>query len=57
MAEQRESHTPTKGPRLTPEQARQGEIILKTPARKAIFIGGLVLAALVAAFGFVFVAP
>lgn len=34
------------GPTLTGGEARQGEIILKTPARKAVFIGGLVLAAL-----------
>ena len=57
MAEPREPRTPTKGPTLTGEQARQGEIILKTPTRKAIFIGGLVLAALVGTFGFVFWAP
>lgn len=57
MSEQLRPDPPTKGPTLTGEQARQGEIILKTPARKAIFIGGLVLAALVAIFGFVFLAP
>ncbi|HEY9536637.1 MAG TPA: hypothetical protein VIS03_03510 [Kiloniellaceae bacterium] len=32
---------------LSGEEARQGEIILKTPARKAVFVGGLVLAAVV----------
>lgn len=57
MTEQRESDASRNGPTLTGEEARQGEIILKTPARKAVFIGGLVLAALVGIFGFLFVAP
>lgn len=57
MTEQHKSEAPPKRPTLTGEEARQGEIILKTPTRKAIFIGGLVLAALVGIFGFLFVAP
>jgi hypothetical protein len=40
------------GPTLTGTEARQGEIILKTPARRAIFIGGIVLAAIVCVFFF-----
>ena len=42
----------TEGPKLTEEEARQGEVILKTPRRRMIFIGAIVvsLAALVAAF-------
>lgn len=40
------------GPRLTSQEARQGEIILKTPTRKAIFIGGIVLVAVVCVFFF-----
>jgi len=35
------------GTKLTAEEARQGEIILRTPARKAVFVGGIVLAAIV----------
>lgn len=35
------------GQRLNAQDARQGEIILRTPARKAVFIGGIVLAAVV----------
>lgn len=42
----------SRGPRLTGEEARQGEIILKTPTRKAIFIGGIVLAAVFCVFFF-----
>jgi len=57
MVEHREPDRHPKGPTLTGEEARQGEIILKTPARKAILIGGLVLAALVGVFGFLLVAP
>jgi hypothetical protein len=34
-------------PTLTGQEARQGEIILNTPARRAIFIGSLGIAALV----------
>ncbi|MPZ09723.1 MAG: peptide ABC transporter permease [Kiloniellaceae bacterium] len=30
---------------MTGGEARQGEIILKSPTRKAVFVGGLVLAA------------
>jgi hypothetical protein len=50
--------TPSSRPRaaggttLTAEEARQGEIILKTPARRIIFVGGIVLAALVCVFFF-----
>jgi hypothetical protein len=40
------------GQRLSGREARQGEIILRTPARKAIFIGGIVLAAVVCVFFF-----
>lgn len=32
------------GPQLSGKEARQGEIVLKTPKRRAVFIGGLVLA-------------
>ena len=50
MADDRETHKPTGGPppRRDPREpypahkASQGEIILRTPLRKAIFIGGLV---------------
>lgn len=38
---------PAGGQRLTAQDARQGEIILRTPARKVVFIGGIVLAAVV----------
>ncbi len=38
------------GPTYTAEQVSQGETILRTPARKVIFIGGLVLFVLFAAF-------
>lgn len=37
-----------KAPRLSGEEARQGEVILRTPARKAVFIGAIVISALVA---------
>lgn len=55
-----QGHQPTPSPRptdpagttLTAREARQGEIILKTPLRRAIFIGGLVLAAVVCVFFF-----
>jgi hypothetical protein len=40
--------------RLTGTEARQGEIILKTPARKAVFIGGLVVAAVACLLFFVY---
>ncbi|MGF1628580.1 MAG: hypothetical protein ACFCUT_03850 [Kiloniellaceae bacterium] len=40
------------GPVLTGTEARQGEIILKTPARRGVFIGGLVLAAVACVFFF-----
>jgi hypothetical protein len=46
MAGQREDRRRRGGPTLSAEDARQGEIILRTPARRAIFIGGLVVAAL-----------
>lgn len=36
-----------RGPKLSAEQARQGEIILRTPLRRVVFIGGLLLAAIV----------
>lgn len=47
MAGQRQDQPRRRGPTLSGEEARQGEIILRTPARRAIFIGGLVLAAIV----------
>lgn len=34
-------------PTLTGQEARQGEIILKTPARRAVFIGSLGVAAVI----------
>lgn len=37
-----------KGPETSGEDARQGEIILKTPRRRMAFIAGLILAAVVA---------
>ena len=36
---------------LTAQQARDGEIILRTPARRAIFIAGLVGMGLLALIG------
>lgn len=42
------------GTTLSAREARQGEIILKTPARRAIFVSGLVLAAVACVFGFYF---
>ena len=38
------------GPTYTAEQVSQGEVVLRTPARKVIFIGGLVLFVIVVAF-------
>ena len=38
------------GPTYTAEQVSQGQVVLRTPLRKAIFIGGLVLFVLFAAF-------
>lgn len=38
--------------RLSGQEARQGEIILRTPMRKAAFVGALVVAALVAVLAF-----
>lgn len=43
------------GPEFSARQARQGRIVLDTPLRRAIFIGGLALAILVA-FAFVYMA-
>jgi hypothetical protein len=43
---------PSGGPTLTGGEARQAEIILKTPARRAVFVGGLVLAAIACVFFF-----
>jgi len=45
------------GPVLTGKEARQGEIILDSPARKGIFIAGLVGAALVALIALYFAWP
>jgi len=45
------------GPILTGKEARQGEIILDSPARKGIFIAGLVGAALVALIALYFAWP
>ncbi|MEQ9245636.1 MAG: hypothetical protein RLO21_06575 [Nitratireductor sp.] len=42
----------TGGPTLTGGEARQGEIILKTRTRQAIFIAGLVAAAVIGVLGF-----
>ena len=39
-------------PHLTAQQARGGDIVLRTPARRALFIGGLVLIVIVAAIGY-----
>lgn len=36
------------GPTYTAEQVSQGQVVLRTPLRKAIFIGGLVLFVIVA---------
>lgn len=43
--------------KLSGEDARQGEIILDTPTRKAIFIAGLIGAAILAVVGFYFAWP
>ena len=42
----------TRGTRISASDARQGEIILKTPLRRAIFVGGIVLAAVICVFLF-----
>ncbi|WP_340120069.1 hypothetical protein [Pelagibius sp. 7325] len=42
----------TGGPTLSGGEARQGEIILKTRTRQAIFIAGLVAAAVIGVLGF-----
>ena len=47
----------TGGPTLTGGEARQGEIILKTRTRQAIFIAGLVAAAVFGVLGFYFAWP
>jgi len=41
-------------PHLTAEQARGGDIVLRTPARRMIFIAGLVLIVIVAVTGYWF---
>lgn len=38
--------------RLSGQEARQGEIILRTPLRKAIFLGALIVAAIFAVLAF-----
>ena len=38
------------GPTYTAEEVSQGQIVLRTPLRKAIFIGGLVAFVLFVAF-------
>lgn len=40
------------GAQLSAKEARQGEIILRTPKRKAIFIGALVAAVIIIVLGF-----
>jgi hypothetical protein len=45
------------GPTLTGKEARQGEIILDTPARRGIFIAGLVGSALIVLIGLYFAWP
>jgi len=40
------------GTRISASDARQGEIILKTPLRRTLFVGGIVLAAVVCVFLF-----
>ena len=42
----------TGGPTLSGEDARQGEIILKTRTRQIVFAGGLILAAVACVVGF-----
>jgi len=43
---------PGEPPRLSAEKARGGEIILRTPARRWIFIGGLVALIVIAVVGY-----
>jgi len=42
---------PDEGAHISAEKARGGEIVLRTPLRRAIFIGGLVLIVIVVAVG------
>ena len=42
----------TDAPHLTGQQARGGDIVLRTPARRAVFVGGLVLIVIVAVIGY-----
>jgi hypothetical protein len=39
-------------PHLTAGEARGGDIVLRTPARRAIFVAGLVLIVILAAIGY-----
>lgn len=52
-----ESTTDSGAAKLSGEEARQGEIILNTPARKVVFIAGLIGAAVLAVLGFYFAWP
>ncbi len=47
------SSGPAEGPKLSSEEARQGEVILNTPKRRVVFFGALILAGLVALLLFV----
>ena len=51
------STTDSGAAKLSATEARQGEIILDTPTRKAIFIAGLIGAAVLAVLGFYFAWP
>jgi hypothetical protein len=43
---------PEDGPHIPAEKARGGEIILRTPARRWIFVGGLVALIVIAVIGY-----
>lgn len=47
------SSDPDEGPKLSSEEARQGEVILNTPKRRVVFFGALILAAIVALLLFI----
>ena len=49
--------TQTEAPQLSGEEARQGEVILKTPARKAVFAGAIVASAIIAVVLFYVAVP
>ncbi|GAB4394284.1 MAG: hypothetical protein Tsb0032_18020 [Kiloniellaceae bacterium] len=48
-----EAETPG-GPKLSSDEARQGEVILNTPTRRIVFFGALILSAILALVFFVY---